>query len=87
MSEQSGGIVVLRSWHVVILLVIQLLGIGIAYGRLTQQIDDMNRRLESIENNRLIGRDEFNTWREEMNSNIDRLEREVLERNSVDKLR
>ena len=85
MSDIQAPSVTFRFWHMMVLLIVQLLGLGlgfgVTYGRLTQQIEDLNQRIIRIEDDKLIGRDEFNAWREEMQGNLARIESEILNRN------
>lgn len=82
-----GGIVILRYWHVLVMLSIQLLGLGVAYGKITQNQEDMARRMGMIEQNKVVSREEFDNWRSEFRSTLDRIEHGIYERNQIDKIR
>ena len=79
----SGGIVILRYWHIIALLVVQLLGLGIAYGKITQNQEDLSRRMQAIESrdSQYVPRSEFDGWREDIRATLNRIEAEIVERN------
>lgn len=82
--EQAQGVVVLKYYHVIILLFVQLLGIGAAYGKLTSDVqnmkEDVSRRLGKIEGN-FVSYGEFDNWRKEFQQNLRDLQNIMIRRN------
>lgn len=83
-ERRPGGFSV-QTWHIVLMLIIQMLVLAFTYGRITQSVDDLGHRLAIIEDGKLIGRDEFNSFVTQSQENQERLEREILERNEIEK--
>lgn len=82
--EQAQGVVVLKYYHVIILLIVQLLGLGVAYGKLTSDVqnmkEDVSRRLGKIEGN-FVSYGEFDNWRKEFQQNLRDLQNIMIRRN------
>lgn len=78
----NGGYVILRYWHIILMLAVQLVALGIAYGALQEGQADMLRRITNLENNKIVTRDEFDSWRSEFRDSLNRIEDEILQRNA-----
>lgn len=74
----------LKYYHVIILLIVQLLGLGVAYGKLTSDVqnmkEDVSRRLGKIEGN-FVSYGEFDNWRKEFQQNLRDLQNIMIRRN------
>lgn len=77
--ERPQTVLYLKYWHIVLMLVVQLVALGIAYGRITQQMDDLARRVSAIEDSKFVSRDEFDDFRTDLRTRLDRIESEILE--------
>lgn len=77
--KQQGGTIVLQYWHVVVILIVQLIGLGIAWGTLTQQEADISRRLTALEslNEQFVSRSEFEAWRQGFRESVDKVQQEM----------
>jgi hypothetical protein len=74
----------LKYWHIVIMLVVQILVLGIAYGKLTQQIEDLAGRVTTMENTKFVTRDEYDSFKTDLRDTLNRIETEIVERNKVE---
>lgn len=79
--KRDAGYVILKYWHIILLLTVQMVGLGIAYGEIKQSQDDMARRLVNLENNKLVTREEFDAWRTEFHDDLQRIESAIINRN------
>lgn len=70
----DGRALIVRNWHVIVLLAVQLLALAVAYGRITEQLDDTVKQLEKIEARPVVTQNEWDSWRNELISRMDRLE-------------
>lgn len=66
-----------QAWHVLILLAVQLVGLGVAYGRITEKQDELTRQLATMEGQRTITKDEFDDWKSQLISRMDRMENKI----------
>jgi hypothetical protein len=83
---QPDRVLYLKYWHIVLMLVVQLVGLGMAYGKISQSLDDLTRRVGVMENTKFITRDEYDSWRTDVRDTLARIETEILERNRAEKL-
>lgn len=83
------GVICLKYWHVVLVLAVQLICLGAAYGRITANQDnfkeDVSRRLAVIESNKVISREEFDEWRGEFEQNLRDLQHAIIRSNLGEK--
>ncbi len=81
-ESRQPTVLYLKYWHIVLMLIVQLVGLGVMYGSMRQSIDDLrddtNRRLAAIENSRFITRDEFDDFKSDITQRLDRIESDVL---------
>ena len=66
-----------QAWHIVLLLAIQLIGLGIGYGKIVATQESFAKDLERIENQRVITKDEFDEWKTQVLSRMDRIENKI----------
>lgn len=64
-------------WHVALLLVIQILALGVAYGRLSQGQDDTRKDVVRIEQQRIVSKDEFDDWKVLITERMNRMEGKI----------
>jgi hypothetical protein len=82
---QPEKVLYLKYWHIVLMLVVQLVCLGIAYGKLSQAQDDLMRRIGVMEGTKFVPREEFETFRGDLRDSLSRIETEILERNRVER--
>ena len=75
----------LKYWHIILIMALQLIAVGVAYGKLNEGMDDLKRRMSAMENGRFVPREEFDSWREDVRDSLHRIEAEILERNNAEK--
>lgn len=68
---------VVHNWHVIFLLAVQLLALAVAYGRITEQLDETTKQLEKIEARPVVTESEWDAWRTELINRMDRLETKI----------
>jgi hypothetical protein len=67
----------IQAWHIFLMLAVQLLGLGAAYGRITQQQEQFSKDLGRIESQRVISKDEFDEWKAQLTGRLDRMENKI----------
>ena len=81
MSENGNGngdkVFSVRSWHVVIVLAVQLIALGVAYGSLTERLANTTKDLQRMEDQRVVTQDDFNAWKLEFLNRLDRIENKI----------
>lgn len=83
MDVGNDRVLYLKYWHIVVMLVIQLIGLGIAYGKLSERMDNLGERMTREENTRYVPREEFDSWRDDVRSTLGRIEGEIIQRNRL----
>ena len=80
----NGKAWVVKNWHVLLLLGVQLLGLAAAYGSLRQQQDDNAQvlhdtiiELHKIEERPVVTESEWNSWRSELLDRLNRVENKL----------
>ena len=66
-----------QAWHVLVLLAVQLLGLGVAYGKIVQAQDQQHDELQRIESQRTITKDDFDEWKTQLTDRINRIENKL----------
>jgi hypothetical protein len=66
------------------MLIAQLIGLGIAYGKLSERMDNLSERMAREENTRFVPREEYDAWRGDMRMTLDRIENEIMHRNQTE---
>lgn len=80
-SNGEGRVLVVRNWHIIFLLAVQLLALATAYGRISERLDQTVKQLERIDGRPVVSQSEFDSWRAEIFERINQIE------NSVERLR
>ena len=66
------------------MLVVQLLALGIAYGKLSQAMDDLTRRVGVMESTKFVTREEYESFKTDLRDTLTRIESEVIQRNKME---
>lgn len=76
----STGVVIFKYWHVFMVLLVQIAGLAYMYGRLSQNVEDLARRLDQAESRTTpqVTREEFNDFRGEIRDDIKGLHSAIL---------
>jgi hypothetical protein len=77
-TRSGGGFVVLRYWHVFIMLLVQLVGLAYMYGRLSQNVEDVIKRLDSQDGKSNVSREEFSDFRQEVREDVRQLHLSIM---------
>ena len=70
-------VISVRSWQVILMLAVQLIALGIAYGSLTERLANTTRDLQRMEDQRVVTQDDFDAWKLEMMNRMDRIENKI----------
>lgn len=76
-GEQKGWTLQIQLWHVLLLLVVQLLALGAAYGRIEANQEHTDSEVKEIKSRDVVTRSDWEAWRLELIERINRLETKI----------
>jgi hypothetical protein len=66
-----------QTWHILLLLAVQLIALGVAYGRIVANQENTAAEIQQIKNRDVVTKDDWDAWRVELITRIDRLETKI----------
>jgi hypothetical protein len=78
-AQIGRGAVTLKHWQLVLVVAVQLGSIGAAYGRMSQRMDDSERRQQQMESVQPITQNEFREYQQEMRDRMQKIDADLRE--------
>jgi hypothetical protein len=76
-GEKSEQFIIVRSWHLVILVLGLIVSSVLSYGKLQAQADESQRRIQDLEHKPVVTEFEFDMRMRALEQRLERIERKI----------